>query len=47
MFQTDTASEYAVAAREFGFTEAELRQLTRNAIEAGFCPAEVKERLLS
>ncbi|MFI5267940.1 MAG: adenosine deaminase [Chloroflexota bacterium] len=36
MFQTDVAHEYEVAAREFGFTEPELLQLTRNAIEAGF-----------
>jgi adenosine deaminase len=36
MFQTSVAGEYEVAAREFGFTEAELRQLTANAIEAGF-----------
>jgi adenosine deaminase len=36
MFQTNITGEYEVAAREFGFTEAELRQLTRNAIEAGF-----------
>jgi adenosine deaminase len=36
MFQTSVAGEYEVAAREFGFTEADLRQLTANAIEAGF-----------
>lgn len=36
MFQTNVAAEYAVAAREFGFSEPELRELTRNAVEAGF-----------
>ena len=36
MFQTNIAHEYEVAARELGFTEPELLQLTRNAIEAGF-----------
>jgi adenosine deaminase len=42
MFRTDVAHEYAVAAREFGFDEAELRQLTRNAIEAGFASRGIK-----
>jgi len=46
MFQTSVKQEYEVAAREFGFSPQELRLLTRNAIEAGFCQTEVKQRLL-
>jgi len=46
MFQTSTSQEYEVASRELGFSPAELRQLTRNAIEAGFCRPDVKQRLL-
>lgn len=42
MFRTDVAREYEVAAREFGFTEAELGQLTRNAIDAGFASRAIK-----
>src|SRR5262249_8051418 len=38
MFQTSIAHEYEVAAREFGFTEPELQQLTENALEAAFRP---------
>ncbi len=45
MFQTTVAREYELAAGEFGFSPAELRQLTGNAVEAGFCSAETKEQL--
>jgi adenosine deaminase len=38
MFQTNVAAEYEIAARQFGFSEAELLQLTQNAIDAGFRP---------
>jgi adenosine deaminase len=46
MFGTSITHEYAVAAEHFAFTEPELLQLTRNAIQAGFCDAPTKERLL-
>jgi adenosine deaminase len=36
MFQTTVAHEYELAAREFGFSEPELREVTHNAIAAGF-----------
>lgn len=36
MFQTSISHEYDVAAREFGFSEPELRQLTQNALDAAF-----------
>lgn len=36
LFQSYVAHEYEVAATDFGFSEAELRQLTRNALDAGF-----------
>lgn len=48
-FRTSLAAEYEIAARHFGFTEAELRGLTRNAVEAGFATtaerAGLRERL--
>jgi adenosine deaminase len=46
MFQSCIGCEYEVAERELGFSPAELRQLTRNAVEAGFCQPEVKKQLL-
>ncbi|MDE3074147.1 MAG: adenosine deaminase [Chloroflexota bacterium] len=47
MFQTNIEREYDVAAGEFGFTEPELHDLTRNAIRAGFAPASVRQQLLA
>jgi adenosine deaminase len=47
MFGTTLQGEYEVAAGRFGFTEAELMTATRNGIEAGFCDAATKGRLLS
>jgi len=48
-FRTSLAAEYQIAAHHFGFTGAELRGLTRNAVEAGFVTAaeraELRERL--
>jgi adenosine deaminase len=37
--------EYAVAQREFGFTDAELLDVTRTAIEAAFAEDALKTSL--
>ena len=42
MFQTSLCKEYELAAREFGFSEDQLRELARNSIEASFLPVEKK-----
>ena len=47
MFKTSVGREYELAASRLGFSEAELLQLTRNAIEAGFCNESVRRRLLA
>jgi adenosine deaminase len=47
MFGTNISREYEVAAAEFGFSEPELLQLTRNSIQGGFSDAATKQRLLS
>jgi adenosine deaminase len=39
--------EYAVAHREFGLTESELRELTRTAIEAAFVDTTLRQQLLT
>jgi adenosine deaminase len=46
-FGTTIGSEYDVCSRELGFTEQNLRDITRTAIEAGFCDDELRRRLLS
>jgi adenosine deaminase len=40
-------SEYAVARDEFGLAEADLRQLTRTAIEAAFVDSTLRQQLLT
>lgn len=45
-FFTDIDKEYAVTMDEFGLNEADLFQLTRNAIEYAFCDRETKQALL-
>lgn len=45
-FWTDLANEYHVAQNEFGFTEEELRGITRRAIETSFADAVLKNDLL-
>jgi adenosine deaminase len=39
--------EYAVAAQQFGLADAELRQITRTAIEAAFVDSTLREQLLT
>ncbi|MHB8618066.1 MAG: adenosine deaminase [Chloroflexota bacterium] len=46
LFRTSITHEYAVAHHELGFSEAELLELTRNSIQAGFCQADLKAQLL-
>lgn len=47
MFRTTLSQEYALAQREFGFTDEHLRELARNSVEASFLPAEKKLALLN
>ncbi len=46
MFASDLEDEYALAARDFGFTKEHLRELAANSIEASFLPAERKVKIL-
>ncbi len=46
MFRTSLSQEYAIAQKQFGFTEEHLRELARNSFEASFLPAERKVALL-
>ena len=46
-FATSIGHEYNQAARTYGLTEEELKNITRNAIRAGFCDDELKEELLA
>ena len=46
MFRTSLSQEYAIAQKQFGFTEEHLRELARNSFEASFLPAERKVELL-
>jgi adenosine deaminase len=46
MFQAYIEHEYEIAAAVFGFTQAELLELTRNAVGAGFCDAATKDVIL-
>ncbi len=44
-FATSIGREYDKTAKAFGWSEAQLTQLTQNAIDAAFCDAELKEKL--
>jgi len=46
-FDTGIGREYEIAKEEFGFTEAELVQLTRNALEEAFVDEKTRAALLS
>jgi adenosine deaminase len=46
-FGATLAGEYAVCAERMGFTEADLRDVTRTAIEAAFCDNDLKAVLRS
>ena len=44
-FGASVAGEYEVCAERFGFTDAELLQVTSTAIDAAFCDEELKASL--
>lgn len=44
-FFTTIGREYKIAAEKFGFTSAELLQLTKNAVDFAFADDELKSRL--
>jgi adenosine deaminase len=44
-FDTSIGKEYAVAARDFGLTEAQLLEITRTAIDAAFVHDDTRHRL--
>ena len=46
LFESDLEGEYALAARQFGFTREHLRELAANSIEASFLLPERKVELL-
>lgn len=46
-FRTSIGHEYQIAQDHFGFSDDELVELTRNAINAAFVSAEMKKTLLS
>jgi adenosine deaminase len=46
-FGCSIGGEYAVAHREFGLAEAELREVTRTAIEAAFVGSTLRQQLLT
>lgn len=46
-FGTSIGREYQIAQDHFGFTPAELLQISRNAVEEAFCDAETRARLLA
>lgn len=45
-FDTSLEQEYEVAHHAFGFSDAEINQMTRTALEAAFIEAEAKKDLL-
>lgn len=46
-FNTSIGREYEIAKEEFGFTDAELMRITRNAIEEAFIDEPARKKLLS
>ncbi len=46
MFETSLEQEYGLAQKEFGFSDEQLREITRNSFEASFLPAEKKLQFL-
>jgi adenosine deaminase len=44
-FQTSIGREYQIAQEEFGFSDAELLQITRNAIDCSFADDELRQKL--
>lgn len=46
-FNTTIGNEYRIAQEEFGFTDAELLQISRNAIEEAFVDESTRHKLLA
>ncbi len=46
LFGSDLENEYRLAARQYGFTREQLRELAANSIEASFLPPDRKVALL-
>ena len=46
-FFTDIEKEYAIAMDAFGLNEADLYQMTRNAVDSGFCDEPTKQILMA
>lgn len=46
-FGTSIGREYQIAEEEFGFSEEELRQLTRNAVEEAFVDDSTRDKLMA
>jgi adenosine deaminase/aminodeoxyfutalosine deaminase len=46
LFDTSMAREYQLVQDAFGFTDAQLKQLARNAFQASFLPEEKKREFL-
>lgn len=46
-FNTTIGREYQIAQDDFGFTDDDLRQVTKNTIKAGFIDAPTQARLLA
>lgn len=47
MFQCTLNGEYALAQRQFGFSDEQLREVARNSFEASFLPEEKKIEFLN
>ena len=47
MFHTTLRKEYQIAQQEFGFSDAELRELARNSFRASFLPEARRRGLLA
>ncbi len=47
MFHTTLGNEYRIAQQEFGFSDAELRELAKNSFRGSFLPETRKRKLLA
>jgi adenosine deaminase len=45
-FGTSIGHEYELCRTHFGFSDDDLRSITRTAIEAAFCGTALKQRLI-
>jgi adenosine deaminase len=47
LMSTDLASEYAASARAYGWDRSVMLQVARTSVEASFCDADLRQRLLA